>query len=297
MPEADAGVSANDTGIPADMLVEGAEPAANPHGDVTGLATRLGWKPKEEWRGAEDKWLDPSAYVDEIEREAPKVKERLRTQKEIISAHEASLREIAERTRKQDEMITELLENQRNANQRGYARAESEILADMRQAVAEADTAKFDQRQAELDALRKIKPATPAQRAAELEAGQDSAVVSAWKRDNSWFGKDRAMSLYAQGVELDIRDANPSMGEADRLAKVREKMEKDFPEKFENPARRTAAAVASPGAQAARAPKPKGRTVADLDEHGKAALAKFKRTIPGFTDKDFLDTYKWDDKS
>ena len=59
--------SANDTGIPADMLAEseiGKEPA--PRGDAVGLASRLGWKPKDKWTGSEDKWLDAPDYIDEV---------------------------------------------------------------------------------------------------------------------------------------------------------------------------------------------------------------------------------------
>lgn len=308
-PNAEA--SANDTGIPADMLADneiGAEPKVG--GDVTGLAARLGWKPKEEWRGDETKWLDASDYIGEFEREAPKLKERTRTQKEMLA-------QLADRQRKQDEMMAEiiannreLVENQRNANARGFEYRRSELDAAIERASAEADAPTVKRLLAERDALDKMRPATPAQRTATAQPGtvqpgtqpQLSPAVQQFMRDNPWFGfergKDRAMSGYATNLNAEIAEENPHWTEDQQLAEVRRQMEKKFPERFENPARRAAAAVTQPGAQQARVPsKPKGKTVADLDEHGKAALAKFKRTIPGFTDKDFLDSYKWDDKS
>lgn len=311
MAEPNAAASANDTGIPADMLADngiGAEPKVG--GDVTGLASRLGWKPKEEFRGDETKWLDASDYIGEFEREAPQIKERNRTQKQMLAT-------MAEQQRKQNERLDEVLainrelaENQRNANTRGFEYRRSELDAAIERASGEADAPTVKRLLAERDALDKMRPATPATRtttvaqpgATQGMQQQPSPAVQQFMRDNSWFGfepgKDAAMTGAAQAINHTVHRENPHWTEEQQLTEVRRLLEKEFPHKFENPARKAAAAVAQPGAQKGREPaKPKGKTVADLDEHGKAALAKFKRSIPGFTDKDFLDTYKWDDKS
>lgn len=304
MAEPNAGDSATDTGIPADMLDPseiGKEPEAR--GDVTGLASRLGWKPKEEWRGPEDKWLDAPDYIGEFEREAPKIKERVRTQKEMLAAQQRELAEIAARTKKQDEMISELLENQRNANHRGFARARAEIEAEMEKAVENADTATFRQRKAELAELDKLRPSIlPATKKDDSPpppaSGEPSPAVKEFMRNNAWFGnapgKDRAMTAYAVTLSTEVHAENPHMSEAEQLVEVRARLEKEFPHKFENPARRAAATVANPGAQAARPSggKPKAKTEADLPEADRAVMERLVRNKV-LTKEQYLKDYQW----
>ncbi len=308
MAEPNAGDSATDGGIPADMLDSseiGKEPAAR--GDVTGLASRLGWKPKEEWRGAEDKWLDAPDYIGEFEREAPKIKERVRTQKEMLA-------QLAERQRKQDEMMTEvltanreLLQNQRDANRRGFDYRRSEIDQAIERAAAEADAPAVKQLIAERDAFDKLRPAAPAeakpvtQATNEGGAGQQpqlSPTLTQWMRDNPWFGfekgKDRAMSGYAQQLNQEVHEENPHMTEAEQLAEVRTRLEKEFPHKFENPARKTAASVASPGAQGARfsGGRAKPKTEADLPAEDRSVMERLVRNKV-LTKEQYLKDYQW----
>ena len=255
----------------------------------------------------------PDGKTTEAEPEAKEPKDeryeelltQLRRQSDMIARRDRDLGDVGERVKKQDQMLAELVENQRNANVRGYGRAEAEVRAAMKRAVAEADTASYDRLEVELVELQKLRPSL---KAAEKSAtadpppgtGQPSPAVGQWLRDNAWFGApgNARMTFAAQGAEIDIKAEFPHLSEAERLMKVREQMEKDFPDKFENKARKTAAVVAQPSAQAARkVADPKKKTVNDLPHDVRQTLAKLQRMNPKLTNEQYVADYFKDDKA
>ena len=230
------------------------------------------------------------------------LQERLRIQSDMIARRDREVGEVTARLKDQDGKLTELLDRQRNAEHRGYSRAESEIRALMKGAVAEADTAKYERLEAELEQLHKIRPTAPAREAKKDDPPPQQQAIppefQKFQRDNPWFGKDIAMSSYAQGAEMEIMQESPHLTMAERLEETRKRVLDRFPEKFENKARKAAAAVAQPGAQPARKPAdPKKKTVADLDYDTRQTLAKLKRLNPRLTDEAYLAEYFKDDKA
>ena len=230
------------------------------------------------------------------------LQERLRIQSDMIARRDREVGEFASRLKDQDGKLTELLDRQRNAEHRGFSRAESEIRALMKGAVAEADTAKYERLEAELEQLHRIRPAAPARETKKDDPPLQQQAIppefQKFQRDNPWFGKDIAMSPYAQGAEMEIMQESPHLTMAERLEETRKRVLERFPEKFENKARKAAAAVAQPGAQPARKPAdPKKKTVADLDHDTRQTLAKLKRLNPKLTDEAYLAEYFKDDKA
>jgi hypothetical protein len=84
----------------------------------------------------------------------------------------------------------------------------------------------------------------------------------------------------------------PAASETQRLAETKRRVQAEFPHKFgANPRRDAAAAVNAPSGERT-APKP-GKSIRDLPDDAQRELARFKKLIPGFTDKDFLESYEW----
>ena len=108
-------------------------------------------------------------------------------------------------------MITELLENQRNANRRGFDYRRSEIDQAIERAAAEADAPTVKRLIAERDAFDKLRPAAPAEAKPATQvtndggAGQQpqlSPTLTQWMRDNPWFGFEKGKG----GLEIADED-------------------------------------------------------------------------------------------
>jgi hypothetical protein len=305
MSETNAAEAVTDTGIPADMVEDAGGDAAR--GDVTGLATRLGWVPKEKYRGPEDKWLEAGDFVAKVEKEAPVLRERLRHQDAEIKKRDSQINDFRSKFDEQGALIKELLETSRAAETRGYTRAREDIETRRKEAVANADVEAFQAAERDLADLEKTrapkKPdasndATPTRTNGTQQPVQVSPAVSEWVKENSWFESDFELNGVAIGLNAKLIKEKPGLSEKERLDEVTRRVKERYPEMFENKARNAAAAVGTSSVPANNGSRnAKKKTVADLPEDAKVALARFKRLIPKYTDEQFLKDYKWDEKS
>lgn len=302
MAEKNTAVAGDDTGVPADMVEGGEGTKTNGQdGDVEGFAKRLGWKPQEEFKPRKpgQEWMPADSFVERVKKETPLLRERLRFQDDVISKQEKQLKETNSRLDELGQVTRELLTKTSTAEQRGFARAREEIEAQMERAVSEADTDGFRRAKRELEELDKAKPAPAVAKKDKEEtkpvdgAPQVSPVATQWIKDNDWFEKDAKLKAFATTWEGVVARENPGWSLSQILEEVKAETERRFPEKFENQARKAPAAVANPSAPANQR-KGKDKTVADLPADAKETLAKLKRLIKGYSDKDYLKDYKWD---
>ena len=116
--------------------------------------------------------------------------------------------------------------------------------------------------------------------------------MRAWIGKNAWFETSEKLSNFAVSV---FREAiNSGMAEQDALDHTEAEVRRVFPENFQNDRREAPSTVATTTRESSAArPKVKAKTIADLDENGKAALVKLKRLIPNYTDEQYLKDYKW----
>jgi len=271
MTSLNAAESANDTGIPADMVVDGEEKVA--------------------------------ADAAETGKSAAKDDAAAAALRDLIAKHDKQMGEYKARFDEQGNMIRELLESNKAAETRGYSRAKEEIDAKRREAVANADVAAFQAAEEELANLEKTrtpKKADPANDEPSIrtngtqQPAQVSPAVSAWVKDNAWFESDFELNGVAIGLNAKLIKEKPGLSEKERLDEVTRRVKERYPEMFENKARSAPAAVAASTTPPTNQRNKKAKTVADLDEHGKAALAKLQRIIPGYTAEEYLKTYKWE---
>jgi len=280
-----AGIVVEET--PAEGATEAAVESPN-----AARARQLGWRPQEEYRGPKDKWIDADQFIEKTEREVPVMRERLRT---LGSENERLKRENADFKRREDEGWGEMVQRSREAEARGYEYAVGTVKAKMREAVQNADQAAYDKLEDELKHLEKMRPSAPPKRETTSTANRPADPdVEYWVQQNPWFKADKRLNKIAIGLEADLMEDEPFLSTSDRLKKVREEIEKRFPEKFGNPARSAAPTTARPGPQAARGPiRPKQKTEADLPPSARSTMERLvKQKV--LTKEQYLKDYPWD---
>lgn len=261
-------------------------------------ARRMGWRPKEQYSGDPARWVDFREFVDRGDNELPILRERFRKLDTRLGSTESELRETKERLKESTEVLVELRDMSRTAEQRGYMQAVHELRQRELKAVAEADTEAFVQIAAEKEALERTRPAPPPAAPPRQEAapppppppqGAMNPEIQQWVEANKWFSTDPVLNAYAMAEDRDVELTHPDWPMRDKLAEVKRRTVAKFPERFDNPRRQAAPSVATSSAPIT--PRPKGKTVKDLPPDAKVALERFKRTIPGFKEEEYLRMY------
>ena len=250
---------------------------------------------------------DQQPVIEETHKLASKLAEmeqQLRAKDEVIARQNHNFQTLSETSRKQSETLSQLMSKISDAEGRGYQMERERYEAIQRKAAAEADVVTFDEaarairaldyQRAQEAAKGAGKPATQQTATADVAAQNVDPVAAAWLADNQWMRSPR-MFREASLIDANLQEDKPYLTTSERLAEVKAEMVKRHPEKFGGNARPQAPAVSRPGPQSAAArPKPKTKTVADLPDDAKQALARIKRRDPSFSDDDYLKSYKWD---
>lgn len=255
-------------------------------------ARRMGWRPKEEYGGNADRWVDARTFVERGQAELPILRERYRKLDDRQAAIESELKETRQRLQESGEVLKELRDLNRTAEDRAFRRAQSELQAREREAVREASEDKYEAIQREREELERSRPKTNVEAPVVVKQPDPpvatNPIIDQWVSDNPWFQTDQVLHVYAISVDAQIKRDNPHLSVAEQLAEVKKEVMEKFPEKFNN-RRRTAP---PPVAVSTASPvKTKGKTVNDLPADAKKALAKIKSQIPGYKDEEYLKQY------
>jgi hypothetical protein len=296
----------------ADTEAAAAEAAAAANTETEGRARRMGWRPKDEFRGDQSRWTDAQTFIERGEAELPILRERYRTLDDRFARMENEVtplrREVAETRASAEEMRTVLVdfrERSKRAEEVAYTRARSDLEQRMAIAVDQADKAGYDRAKGELDNLNRqerdnlrdnARAAAAPERKADPEKKPEPAaqtpdpVVVSWVSENPWFNVDPAMAGYATAQFQRMRAEKPGLTTRDHLDAVRADVVARFPEKFENTKRAAPGAVAAPtGAVNAKrkGPPPFEQWPADA----KAGFAKAKRWMPDYKPEEYAKIY------
>jgi len=182
-------------------------------------ALEQGWKPKEQFDGEEDDFIDAKEFVrrgelfSKIEHQSKEVKQ-LRQALEALKQHHSKTKEVE------------------------YKRALKQLDQARRQAVVDGE---HDRAFALEDKIEEIKEekenfdndfnqvAVPSQ--------NTDQVFESWQSNNSWYGKDKAMTAFADklGVEFRSEVLAGSMTKEEVFAKISREVKAEFKHKFQNP--------------------------------------------------------------
>lgn len=191
-------------------------------------AMAQGWRPKEEYQGDPDRFIDAGEFVrrgelfgkiDSQNRELKQIKQAL----DQFKQHHANVEKVA-----YDRAIADLKKQQRAALREGDLDLHEE-LEDKREALIE-EREEFVSKQARQETV----PAGPAPEFVQ------------WTKANPWYSTDIAMTATADRIGLELAKRRPDLSPADVLKEVEKQVKQEFKHKFENPNRQRAGAVESP---------------------------------------------------
>jgi hypothetical protein len=192
---------------------------------VEEIAKDLGWRPKDEFQGDDENYVDPVTYI--------------KRSKDIQKSMSQHLKENRRKLDDMDRAVRDLHNHYETVSKAQIAKQQKEIdrlRKEKKEAIAEGDADRVDQIEDEmLDHYRSIEenslpPEQPSYNHEEVE------VFEGWHSKNSWYSPkkgipgDSEMTEYANKLaSLPEYDALPYKR---RLATVEEMVKKAFPDKF-----------------------------------------------------------------
>lgn len=207
------------------------------------LAASEGWRPKEEFQGDPDKWVDASTFLDRKPFFA-----KIREQNDAIkrlSAENAAIQELVQNLVQRDV---------KNATQELHTQREN-ILERQKQAFESGDYEAFQQTQQELAQLTAPAAAKTATPEAKNATPPPPAFYKTWEKENaSWISVPAARAI-GDAAALAVMNDTSIQGTPEAklkmaLAEARKVVSKVYPQYFSNP-RKSAPAAVSTGRQAA----------------------------------------------
>src|SRR6266851_3252569 len=248
---------------------------------VEDRARRMGWVPKEEFKGNPSRWSDASTWVERTENEMPVLRGTL-------GRLEKQNRDLRGKLDETSRTVGELRDFYARSETRSYERAKRELQTQFNEKVGAADIAGAEAVRREIEELPK--PPKAAEKPAETKQQIDPAVP-AWVNatEQAWYRDDANMQAEAQALHSALLSTEPGLTIGQNLAKVRQKMAALYPEKLTNARRDSPAAVLEPHGGGPK--RTNGRTFDDLPADAKAAYERFARTIKGYKKEEYLANY------
>lgn len=202
--------------------VENNTPVETPEvSPVEQRARELGWRPKEDFHGDEEQFIDAAEFV----RRQP-----------LFEKIEHMGKELKE-TKK---VLTMLQEHHTKVKQVEYDRAVKELRAEKKKALEDGDADRLIEID---DALTDIKAAELAQRSAPPKQPEVDPRFTQWTERNSWYTADKEMRRFADSIGTAHHQENPDKTPDEVLKYVESIVKKAYPDKFTNPKRSQPSAV------------------------------------------------------
>lgn len=265
-------------------------------------ARRLGWVDKEEFKGDPTKWRPADEFVQRGEKILPIVLANNERLQETVGRLERKFEESIAENKELKSVLGEMRDFARNASEREYKRAKTELESQMANAVSSADGPTYDRAKIQLDALErekpKIDPAPKSDPSGKEYQGTPKGpldpIIQDWIKKEEWFTKSPVLSAYAVEIYGDLEKTRPGMTKSEMLAETKRMTVDRFPEKFgANPLRNGAASVSEPRGGGSQ--RKKGKTYDDLPADAKAACDRYVKNIPNYKRDDYVRDYQWDD--
>jgi hypothetical protein len=272
--EGDAGGTAVDEHVDAGTPGADGEAATAAAAAVEAEATKMGWTPKDQFKGDPAKWRPADEFVERGKNMLPIVQATVKRQE----------KQIEELTR----TVKDFTEHMTKTEQRAYDRAMADLKAQRKDAIAAGDGEAFEKVDEAITDLQKEVDAKAAKAKTSAPAAQDDPVYSEWEGRNKWLADER-MAEYAEFAANSMRSRGEKAQGAEFLDLVTKKVKEQFPDKFTNPRRESAPSVEG----AAPAPRKGGKSYADMPADARAACDRMAKN--GFSgDQKAADKFKVD---
>lgn len=208
-----------------DIVGESASSSHNPNIEAEDRARELNWKPKEEWKGNPEDWVDAREYLvrEPLLKEVRELKKHIKTQREqtdrdmqVITAQFSQMSELAYK-----KAVSEL------ESQRDLAIQDQDIKA-----VKELDK-KINETEAEHQ--KTVAQTRPQQRVQDVQ----NEELDNWRKENDWFDKDQELQDEAVVIGVGYMQKNPKKTQAQMLQYVEDRVRKIHPDKFKSTQQRS----------------------------------------------------------
>lgn len=245
-------------------------------------ARRLGWVPKEEFKGDESKWRDADEFLQRGEEIQGYLKADLERLHQTLSQRD---REIVEIRQTMDEFRK--FHNETEA--RAYKRAIEELKQLKVSAIEDGNGQKVVEIDEQIDMLKE------AQQKPKAEAPKPSAQVNQeyveWAQSNPWYAQDRELQELADDFGEIVKKSKPDLVGKAFLEEVTRRVRRAAPEKFENPNRNQSTVGSSSDNRSASTKRKKSYN--DLPSEAKQACDRFvKQGL--MTQEQYIKEYAWE---
>lgn len=187
-------------------------------------ARSLGWRPKEEFNGDDDKYTDAKTFLDKANTNIPMLRENARK-------IEQRNHRLEEQLKSMEEKLSALTKRADEADKAGYERAVREIEARQRKAVAEGDIDEYDnlQKQKENLNIRTVPQSEPTNQGLSTS---EQIAIQVFEANNPWYRADEELADDMNGFLLGIKSKHPEMPLSEVIERAKERTMKANPEKF-----------------------------------------------------------------
>jgi hypothetical protein len=280
-----------------------------PSGDAETRARLMGWKPKAEFKGDDDKWVPADEFLDRGFASPAIMAERLQFMGDRMGRMERDYGTLNTKFEEAVGTINTMTTMMRSSERRAYERARSELEAERTKAVETGDTAVFSRVDKQIQELDKEAPAAPAARQTtqatpppdpqrRTTATATDPAVQAFYQRNPWYTRDPLLTSEADMYHTGLLNTRPDLTVEQNLAEVERRLRTAYPERFgvvtppaqqqadaggggDNPRRDEPGAV-SPSAGGGRAARQRGtRTFANMPDESKQAYRRYKGQLAG----------------
>lgn len=254
---------------PADIATEG-DPTSPDARDYEAEARKLGWLPKDEFKGDDARWTDAETFVKRGEEMLP-----------LVKAQNKKLREELDDLKRQVRKASEYFSK---AEQRGYEQALADIERRHAQAVEEGDTAAANKAARDLVKLEKEFDQSKADAAPVIDPAEVQKTLNDWMDKNDWYVLDDAKRRYADMQAERMGEAKDWPGGLPAwLGELEKRVDAKFTE-------RRAPVNAAPGQ---RAPVKAGKSYADLPPEAKKLCDKWVAQGVIKSRDDYVKNFDW----
>jgi hypothetical protein len=235
--------------------------------DVEARARRMGWRPKDEYGGNPDRWVDAEKFIAKGENELPVLRERLRKLDGQLAETQSDLKSV--------------LKLQREQIERAVKKERERLQAEKREAIRAGDEARVDQIDAELAEAK-----APVEERPKNEVPPEFVE---WGKANPWFAQFPDMNAAAVGWYETLSKQRPDLTDTQKLRLISAEARKRYPERFPAQNKAPSAVQGSNGTHA----RPKAKGWGDLPTEVRQVAERL--VSRGDTTKEqYLKDYAWE---
>jgi len=186
------------------------------------IAKDWGHRPKDEWDGDEDKWVDAETFV--------------RRERELRDRNADTVKHLHKELSELKDSMRSLAEGETKRLKQALDEQKGRLKMEMEAAVDEGDKDRYKRAEREYEGL--------AEREKELETPKDPRQTAFeqggkdFERRNDWWKKEPEMAASAYAFGQSLIAVKPDIEPEEYFESIEKRIRKDYPEYFTNPNRK-----------------------------------------------------------